>query len=212
MASLTQWTWIWVNSRSWWWTGRPGVLQSVGSQRVRHDWATELNWTEVEFRKSQYSCRWLVKLHLYYCRIIHKPWGQARVDPQSRSVKHGNCPLFPGGRNFFIYKINSTGRALPSSFAQFWHPLAQLSPYSPWSQACIMFHPRSSLKSWTCASQWCLQLHAESRAAASTPGVPRQGPPCRAPHQGSPSASLRAPEIGSDYNRFQVVIWENWTQ
>ena len=42
MASLTQWTWVWVNSRSWWWTGRPGVLQSMGSQRVRHDWATKL--------------------------------------------------------------------------------------------------------------------------------------------------------------------------
>ena len=40
----TQWTWVWVNSRSWWWTGRPGVLQSMGSQRVRQDWATELNW------------------------------------------------------------------------------------------------------------------------------------------------------------------------
>ena len=42
MASLTQWTWVWVNTRSWWWTGRPGLLQSMGSQRVRHDWATEL--------------------------------------------------------------------------------------------------------------------------------------------------------------------------
>ena len=38
--------WVWVNSRSWWWTGRPGVLRFMGSQRVRHDWATELNWTE----------------------------------------------------------------------------------------------------------------------------------------------------------------------
>ena len=46
MASLTRWTWVWVNSRSWWWTGRPGVLQFMGSQRVGHDWATELNWTE----------------------------------------------------------------------------------------------------------------------------------------------------------------------
>ena len=43
MASPTQWTWIWVGSRSWWCTERPGVLQSMGSQRVRHDWATELN-------------------------------------------------------------------------------------------------------------------------------------------------------------------------
>ena len=44
MASLTQWTWVWMNSGSWWWTGRPGVLQPKGSQRVRHDWATEVNW------------------------------------------------------------------------------------------------------------------------------------------------------------------------
>ena len=40
MASLTQWTWISVSSGNWWWTGKPGVLQSLGSQRVRHDWAT----------------------------------------------------------------------------------------------------------------------------------------------------------------------------
>ena len=46
MASPTWWTWVWVNSGSWWWTGRPGVLWFMGSQRVRHDWATELNWTE----------------------------------------------------------------------------------------------------------------------------------------------------------------------
>ena len=44
MASLTLWTWVWVNSGSWWWTGRPGVLRFMGSQRVGHDWATELNW------------------------------------------------------------------------------------------------------------------------------------------------------------------------
>ena len=44
MASLTPWTWVWVNSGSWWWTGRPGVLHFMGSQRVGHDWATELNW------------------------------------------------------------------------------------------------------------------------------------------------------------------------
>ena len=45
MASPTQWTWVWVSSGSWWWTRRPGLLQSMGSQIVRHDWATELNWT-----------------------------------------------------------------------------------------------------------------------------------------------------------------------
>ena len=47
MASRTRWTWIWVNSGRWWWTGRPGVLQFMGSQRVGQDWATELNWTVV---------------------------------------------------------------------------------------------------------------------------------------------------------------------
>ena len=47
MASLTWWTWVWVNSMSWWWTGMPSVLWFIGFQRVGHDWATELNWTEV---------------------------------------------------------------------------------------------------------------------------------------------------------------------
>ena len=52
MASLTWWTWAWVNSGSWWWTGRPGVLQFMGWQRVGHDWATEPNW-------SLYCLTWL---------------------------------------------------------------------------------------------------------------------------------------------------------
>ena len=47
LASPTRWTWVWVSSGSWWWTGKPGRLQSMGSQRVRHDWVTELNGTEM---------------------------------------------------------------------------------------------------------------------------------------------------------------------
>ena len=47
MASSTRWAWVWVNSGSCWWTGRPGVLWFMRSQRVGHDWATELNWTEL---------------------------------------------------------------------------------------------------------------------------------------------------------------------
>ena len=57
MASLTRWTWVSVNSGSWWWTGRPGMLQFMGSQRVGHDWATELNWTE------RYTCA-------YFCSTL----------------------------------------------------------------------------------------------------------------------------------------------
>ena len=47
----TQWTWVWVDSGSWWWTGRPGVLQFMGSQRVWHNWATELKWTELNWKR-----------------------------------------------------------------------------------------------------------------------------------------------------------------
>ena len=46
MASLTRWTWVWASSRSWWWTGQSGVLQSIVLQRLGHDWVTELNWTD----------------------------------------------------------------------------------------------------------------------------------------------------------------------
>jgi len=45
MASQTRWRWVWVNSGSWWWIGRPSMLGFMGSQRVGQDWATELNWT-----------------------------------------------------------------------------------------------------------------------------------------------------------------------
>ena len=52
MASQTQWAWGWLSSGSWWWTGRPGMLRFMGLQRVGHDWATELNWTEMFFWSS----------------------------------------------------------------------------------------------------------------------------------------------------------------
>ena len=47
MASPTQWIWVWVDSECWWWTGRPAMLRFMGSQRVGHNWVTELNWTEI---------------------------------------------------------------------------------------------------------------------------------------------------------------------
>ena len=53
MASSSQWMWVWVNSGSWWWTGRPGVLQFMGSQRVGQDWVTELNWTRLSHESDQ---------------------------------------------------------------------------------------------------------------------------------------------------------------
>ena len=55
MASLT---WVWVNSKNWWWTGKPGMLHSIGSQRVRHDWETELNWY-AEYKEKWYKWTYL---------------------------------------------------------------------------------------------------------------------------------------------------------
>ena len=50
MALPTQWTWVWVNSESWWWIGRPGALRFIGLPQVRHDGRTELNWTELNWK------------------------------------------------------------------------------------------------------------------------------------------------------------------
>ena len=109
MASPIQWTWVWVNSRSWWWTGRPGVLQSTGSQRAGHDWATGLNWTmgvsilntvkqllaEIEYciqRSRTTVCYWLNAhrtesddVHRYTCpfqisSLFNQTLGKERVE------------------------------------------------------------------------------------------------------------------------------------
>ena len=75
MASPTPWAWVWVSSGSWWWTGRPGMLQFMGSQRVRHNWATELNWTEVN---------WTI------CTRSLDSWGLAQIPEQVVTL----CLLF----------------------------------------------------------------------------------------------------------------------
>ena len=69
MASLTQWTWFWVNSRSWWRTRRPGVLQSMGSQRVRHNWATEL---KSSLEDIYFNLLFLIELSSYYKETFRK--------------------------------------------------------------------------------------------------------------------------------------------
>ena len=67
MASPTQWTWACVNSRSWWWTGRPGVLRFMGSQRIGHDWATELNWSSFP---SQFITGYWIEWPVLYSRTL----------------------------------------------------------------------------------------------------------------------------------------------
>ena len=119
MASLTRWTWVWVNSRSWWWTGRPGVLWFMGSQRVRHDWVTELNWTDSvswwrlsvlvlgEFSSVQFS-RSVVSNSLW----PHEPQHARPPCPSPTPRVHPNpCPLIgdvvPLKKYLFTFKIQA---------------------------------------------------------------------------------------------------------
>jgi len=70
MASPTRWTWVWVDSGSWWWTGGPGMLRFMGSQRVGHDWVTELNWTDsCDYRKLNPSEKLWTLAELYFLLI-----------------------------------------------------------------------------------------------------------------------------------------------
>ena len=92
MASLTWWTWVSVNSRSWWWTGRPGMLRFMGSQRVGHDWATELNWRSMALLTS-----WFWTSCLQNCEEIHfccfKPPVLCLITQLSDSLRpHGLQP------------------------------------------------------------------------------------------------------------------------
>ena len=76
MASLTRWTWVWVNSGSWWWTGKPGVLQFMG-HRVRHDWTTELSWTELNWRikKLNLLCTATKDLQMHWVLLLNVGTG-----------------------------------------------------------------------------------------------------------------------------------------
>ena len=73
MASPTQWTWVWVGSGSWWWIGRAGVLQPMGSQRVGHDWATELNWYIFVVNSPTLKLLTSVyRMHSYFSSAFHR--------------------------------------------------------------------------------------------------------------------------------------------
>ena len=88
MTSLTQWTWVWAISQRWWRTERPGMLQSMGSQRVGHDWATELNWTELKV-----SQLW----HYWYLVTVQQQWNE--------EDRFETCFLFVLGHPFQFLKF-----------------------------------------------------------------------------------------------------------
>ena len=89
MASQTRWTWVWVNSGSWWWTRRPGMLRFMGSQRVGPDWAAELNWRKIQIHKVKKEIEVVRSFHTdyhhqssssHYCwaciSLINTQWGR----------------------------------------------------------------------------------------------------------------------------------------
>ena len=103
MASLTRWTWVWVISRSWWWTGRPGVLRFMGSQKVGHghDWATELNWTETVFlfcNASHCVCRWFLALLCHPVKLGFEKVAQENDNMAGTTVNEKWTILYSGAR------------------------------------------------------------------------------------------------------------------
>ena len=130
MASPTQWTRVWVNSGSLWWTGRPGVLQFMGSQRVRHDWATELNWTEPSWKFSflYFLFIWLCNfwLNLYLLTFLTVfPYFFPLTSMWNRKVH--NFPLLCFLCSIFPSKKSQQHKA--SYYRKFCFPRAHPLPY-----------------------------------------------------------------------------------
>ena len=127
MASPTQWTWVWVDFGSWWWTGRPGMLRFMGLRRVRHDWATELNyevWLSLWMHMCAYVC-------LCVCiRVVTQKSEDVCVDTKGIS-SHGYrvwlslcCLTCLSGQQFPPLPSNEVCRLADGRFLN--HPVTRL--------------------------------------------------------------------------------------
>ena len=110
MASPTRWTWVWVNSWSRWWTGRPGVLWFMGLQRVGHDWATELDWTEVFCNYQlvkvvgsvvQITCVSIFVFFISFCLIVFSDFEKGILH-LSNMIFELSFPAFNSSNSCFI--------------------------------------------------------------------------------------------------------------
>ena len=133
MTLLTQWTRVWASSVSWWWTGKPGVLQSQGSQRVGHDWATELNGPALKEFQPHFQCG-------------TPQWGRQGM---KRRTSATNCNVKEEGRlprgGGLWTGTRTVDRILPAGQIGkgTWQPL-------PLSQ-CFQSLPSLSFSQWTCS-------------------------------------------------------------
>ena len=113
MAELTQWAWVWVNSGSWWWTGRPGLLRFMGFRRIGHDWATKLNWTEL-FLKLFSHLGYYTMLSRVSCARVGFPGG---LEGKECACNAGDTGSIPGsGRSPGVRNGNPTPVFLPGKF------------------------------------------------------------------------------------------------
>ena len=157
MASPTQWTWVCVSSGSWWWTGKPGVLQSMGSQRVRHDWVTELNWTDANIMPPFISTGRPLRMD---------PWADpatARTDVPPEGMKYGcegTAALLladqePPGEGAALYELLGRQRGVPCSHAEVLQ--LQRNPESLWSRFLTAALRKQSKGFGSQRSGWVLQ-------------------------------------------------------
>ena len=134
MSSLTQWTWVWVNSGSRWWTGRPGMLWFMGSQRVGHDWATELNWT-------------IISLFEELAPVIKNPPASAGDITDWSSIPGlGRCPGKGKGYPLQYSSLENSldrgaWRTLAHGVSKRWTWLKQLSIHAPIHSTCDLVSP-----------------------------------------------------------------------
>ena len=110
ISSLTRWAWVWINYGSWCWTGRPGVLGFIGLQRVRHNWATELSWTEYVYYRD-----WEVQICNHQSGEPRRPNGVNSSPSLSLTAGEDWCPSSGekknAGREFLLQPFiqGSTG-------------------------------------------------------------------------------------------------------
>ena len=140
----TPWTWVWVNSGSWWWTGRPGVLRSMGSQRVGHDWVTELNWTELYFPLSKTLKG--SKIYFSYFIPLHGfPTGTRLKGNSLHSLTHPKQLPENEHSAVFIEVISFIFYIVRWSWIQYWIYPTKLQgrarvPPSPWCVSPMIHH------------------------------------------------------------------------